>query len=64
MGLVVLELNPGQMKSLNVRSVLDVLAYSDGTNSVDDLSDRLGISIDETSKILETLIEEELVLEI
>ena len=52
------------MKSLNVRSVLDVLAYSDGTNSVDDLSDRLGISIDETSKILETLIEEELVVEI
>jgi aminopeptidase-like protein len=49
------------MKNLNVRSVLDVLAYCDGTNAIEDLSDRLNITTHEVQKIVTILVDEGLI---
>ena len=51
------------MKSLNVRAVLDVLAYSDGTNSVKDIALRIHRSTAEVRSIVERLIDEGLLEE-
>ena len=51
------------MKSLNVRAVLDVLAYSDGTNSVKDIAVRIHRSTAEVRSIVERLIDEGLLEE-
>ena len=51
------------MKSLNVRTVLDLLAYSDGTNSLEDIADKINRSTVEVRSIVERLIDEGLLEE-
>ena len=52
------------MDSLNVRTVLDVVAYSDGTNCAKDLADRLNRPVEEIHSIISRLVDEGLLVEI
>ena len=52
------------MDSLNVRTVLDVVAYSDGTNCAKDLADRLDRPVEEIHSIISRLVDEGLLVEI
>ena len=46
------------LKNINVRSLLDVLAYCDGTNAIEDLSERLNIATHEVNSIIRILEDE------
>ena len=48
-------------KNLNSRDILNVIQFCDGTNNIREISDQIGVQVEDVERIIEILIAENIV---